>query len=100
MTYAVNHVQVGYSTSRRGIYARAPIDLDGKRIGTLDDDPVKIIANVEFVSLDAKVAFTAAAKQAMPVIWGRDDHPDHVYVSEYARKLLSDAEEKALRAEA
>ncbi|EKS72653.1 hypothetical protein BURK_004352 [Burkholderia sp. SJ98] len=93
MAFSIDASSIVFKETRRGIDATAVIlTSDGKRAGEIHDVAEKIVADVDFTCADARVAFAAEARRLHPVGLGRADHSDDIFISEYARVLLADAE--------
>lgn len=90
MTYSCEVRTIKYATTRRGVNATAKILRGGKPIATLYDVAEDIVAQVEFTTHAEHDAFLAKAVKL--------DWPEYVrksdsfLVSEYARKIVADAE--------
>ncbi|VXC78205.1 conserved hypothetical protein [Burkholderia sp. 8Y] len=97
MAFSIDASSVAFLQTRRGVDAMAFIvSDDNKRVGEIHDVAEKIVADVTFSCGSARLAFIAEARRLHPVVLGRADHGDGVYVSEYARALLAEAERKLL----
>ncbi|WP_250537035.1 hypothetical protein [Caballeronia sp. AZ10_KS36] len=97
MAFSIDASSIVFKETHRGINATAVIlTSDGKRVGEIHDVAEKIVADVEFTCADARVAFAVEARRLHPVVLGRADHRDDVFISEYARILLADAEKVLL----
>jgi hypothetical protein len=97
MAFSIDASSIVFKETRRGINASAVIiSSDGRRVGEIHDVAEKIVADVDFTSPDARAAFAAEARRLHPVVLGRADHRDDVFISEYARILLADAEKVLL----
>ncbi|MDR5755204.1 MULTISPECIES: hypothetical protein [unclassified Caballeronia] len=98
MAFTIDASSIVFKQTRRGINATAVILTDGgKRVGEIHDVAEKIVADVKFVEADARDAFAAEARRLHPVVLGRADHGDDIFISEYARVLLADAEKSCCR---
>ncbi|SOE91476.1 hypothetical protein SAMN05446927_8403 [Caballeronia arationis] len=97
MAFTIDASSIVFKQTCRGINATAVILADGgKRVGEIHDVAEKIAADVKFVGADARDAFAAEARRLHPVVLGRADHSDDIFISEYARVLLADAEKLLL----
>ena len=93
MPFCIDASSIAFTKTRRGINARATIlSEDGTRIGEISDIAERIVADVEFVSLAVRSAFVKEARNVNPTVFGRADHNDEIFASEYARALLAEAE--------
>jgi hypothetical protein len=93
MAFTIDVASIVFKETRRGINATAVIlTSDSKRVGEIHDVAEKIVADVNFTCADARAAFAAEARRLHPVVLGRADHGDDIFISEYARILLADAE--------
>jgi hypothetical protein len=89
--YTVNTKKLKYHETARGVQALAVIDADGKSFCHFDDYPEQIVAEVHFANDTDRRQFLADARKAGFAEAG-DDHA----ISEYARKLVHDAEARML----
>ncbi|MFM0051546.1 hypothetical protein [Caballeronia grimmiae] len=97
MGFSVDAGTIEFQHTRRGVNATATIvSEDGSPAGQINDVAEMIVADVMFVSADARVAFVAEARRVNPVVLGRTDHNDDIFASEYARALLAEAEQVLL----
>jgi hypothetical protein len=97
MAFSIDASSIVFKETRRGINATAVIlASDGKRVGEIHDVAEKIVADVNFTCPDARAAFAAEARRIHSVVLGRADHGDDIFISEYARILLADAEKALL----
>ncbi|WP_250508028.1 MULTISPECIES: hypothetical protein [unclassified Caballeronia] len=97
MAFRIDPSSIAFLETRRGINATATILSDeGVKIGEVDDIAERIVADVTFVSAAARSAFVGEARRVNPVVFGRTDHNDDIYASEYARALLATAEQVLL----
>ncbi|WP_321794754.1 hypothetical protein [Caballeronia sp. J97] len=93
MTYTIDPFTIQFTETRRGVNATAKILLDGQVVGTIDDIAERIVTDVFFDSEQSRVAFADEARRVMVSVFGKTDHNDSAFVSEYARRLLEQAEE-------
>ncbi|BCQ29113.1 hypothetical protein NK8_73030 (plasmid) [Caballeronia sp. NK8] len=93
MTYTIDPFSIQFTETRRGFNATGKILLDGKVVGTINDFAEKIVTDVFFDSEQDRAAFATEARRVMVSVFGKTDHNDSVFVSEYARCLLEQAEE-------
>lgn len=90
--YTILHTYTKYKTTSRGVSAEAVIAYNGAPVGKLFDEPERIVATVGLVPGHDMQNFITAAKAGLrePAKW---IDSDQAWASEYARQLLSDAEE-------
>lgn len=92
--FKINANDIIYTRTRRGINATAPIrDASGLQVGSIEDRAESIVAPVSFKKPETRAAFLAEARNQPhepTAVTGSDEY----LVSEYARKLLEDAENK------
>jgi hypothetical protein len=69
---------------------------EGQRIGTIHDFAERIVTDVFFNTEQERAAFAAEARRILVSVFGKTDHCDSAYVSEYARQLLKQAEQRLL----
>lgn len=93
MIYTIDPFSIQFTETRRGVNATAKILLDGKPIGTIKDFAERIVTEVFFSSERERAAFAAEARRVLVTVFGKADHHDSVFVYEYARKLLEQAEQ-------
>lgn len=97
MAFSIDASSIVILETRRGVDATAFIVSDDqKRVGKIHDVEEKIVADVMFACASARSAFVAEARRLHPVVFGRTDHGDEVFISEYARILLAEAERRLL----
>lgn len=96
MTYTIDPFSIQFTETRRGINATARILCDGKHVGTINDFAERIVTDVFFDSEQERAAFAAEARRILVSVFGKTDHSDSAYVSEYARQLLEQAEQRLL----
>jgi hypothetical protein len=89
MPFAINHNDITYATTPRGINATAPIRLDGNEVGRIEDIAERICTPVTFADPKHRAAFLEAAKQWAPKM---QTDSDDMRISEFARQLLELAE--------
>ncbi|KMZ13396.1 hypothetical protein BHUM_01728 [Candidatus Burkholderia humilis] len=93
MAFSIDVSSIVFKQTRRDINATAVILADdSKRVGEIYDVAERIVADVNFTCVNARAAFAAEARRLHPVVLGRADRGDDVFISEYARVLLADAE--------
>ncbi|SAK81649.1 hypothetical protein AWB78_03934 [Caballeronia calidae] len=92
MTYTIDPLSIEFTETRRGVNATAKILREGQCIGTINDVAERIVTDVFFDSEQERVAFAAEARRILVSVFGKTDHSDNAYVSEYARQLLEQAE--------
>lgn len=93
MTYTIDPFSIQFTETRRGFNATGKILLDGKVVGTINDIAEKIVTDVFFDSEQDRAAFATEARRVMVSVFGKANHNDSAFVSEYARCLLEQAEE-------
>jgi hypothetical protein len=95
--FKINANDITYVTTHRGVNASAPIrDDEGLEVGSLEDRAEAIVASVRFITPEVRAAFLAEARNQPhepAAVTGSDEY----LVSQYARKLLEDAEEELLK---
>ena len=97
MGFTVDASTIEFQHTRRGVNATATIVTeDGTPAGQVHDVAEMIVADVMFVSAEARVAFVAEARRVNPIVLGRADQNDDIFASEYARALLAKAEQVLL----
>ncbi|SAK93446.1 hypothetical protein AWB75_06673 [Caballeronia catudaia] len=96
MTYTIDPLSIEFTETRRGVNATAKILRGGQRIGTINDFAERIVTDVFFTSEQERAAFAAEARRILVRVFGKTDHSDSAYVSEYARQLLEQAEQRLL----
>lgn len=89
--YTCDAEAIQYLEHRRGVDAVAVILKDGKPFATLHDEANSIVARVDFVEPDSREEFLKAAHEAQI-----DLESDAFTISEYARKIVADAEDDYL----
>lgn len=89
--YTVNPNKLKYHETSRGVQARCVIDFNGKSFAKFDDFPEAIVADVHFDTKEARAQFLADARAA-----GHGDANEDFVISEFARKLVHDAEARML----
>lgn len=60
MTFHINHNDVAYVTTRRGVNAAAPIRLDGNEVGRIEDIAERLVTPVTFDKPETRAAFLEA----------------------------------------
>lgn len=97
MGFSIDASSIVFEETRRGINATGVIlTSDGERVGEMHDIAEKIVADVDFTSPDARAAFAVDARRLHPVVLGRADHRDDIFISEHAGILFADAEKVVL----
>jgi hypothetical protein len=90
-TYSCDATKIKYKKHHRGVDAVAVILKDNKPFATLYDEAIAISAKVEFVD---KLSFNEFAADAFSA--GYTHESVTFNVSEYARKIVADAEDALL----
>jgi hypothetical protein len=89
--YVVNATKIKYHETARGVQARAVIEVNGKTFARFDDYPERVVADIHFTNADDRKHFLADARAA-----GFAESSDDFVISEFARKLVHDAEARFL----
>lgn len=89
--YVVNPQKLKYHETAKGVQARCVIDLNGRSFATFDDFPERLVADVQFNSKTDRQLFLQDARKA-----GQGETSDDHAISEFARKLVHDAEARML----
>ncbi|MFM0324344.1 hypothetical protein [Caballeronia glebae] len=96
MSFNVNTNDIIYTKTRLGVNARAPIrNTEGIEVGDVDDRGESIVAPVRFITPEVRAEFLREARGLIPESpfgIGNDEYR----ISEYARKLLEDAEQRVV----
>lgn len=90
--FTIDQADVKYKETRRGIVATAPILKDGVLFATLEDTPEQIVAPVFFEPGCDQELFLQDARAK-----GRKEESELLCISEHARALLAQAEDKLLK---
>ena len=89
--YSVDWDRIIFKANRRGMNATAVIRRDGKDFCVLHDVAEQIVADVEFKSESDRIIFLIDAENSGCI--KVTDLSISAKISEYARKILSDAEQ-------
>ncbi|MDR5763440.1 hypothetical protein [Caballeronia sp. LZ035] len=97
MPYTIDPLSIQFTETRHGINATARILLDGKKVGTIHDHTERIVTDVTFTTEEDRFAFAAEARRVLVTVFGKANHHDSAFISEYARALLKQAEDELLK---
>ncbi|CAL8481108.1 hypothetical protein [Caballeronia sp. S22] len=93
MPYSIDPVSIQLSETSHGVNATARILLDGRAVGTIHDHAERIVTDVVFGTEEDRVAFAIEARRSLVTVFGKANHHDSAFISEYARALLQQAEQ-------
>ena len=97
MPYTIDPLSIQFTETRHGVNATARILFDGKKVGTIHDHAERIVTDVTFATEECRVAFATEARRVLVTVFGKADHHDSAFISEYARALLQEAEADLLK---